>query len=445
MNLMVVGVSHRTAPVAALERLAVTPGQVPPLLDRLLRSPYVGEALVLSTCNRVELYTGVSAFHGGLRDVVATLAEHAGYTADELAGYLSVHYDGDAVRHAYEVATGLDSMVVGEAQILGQLRAAYAEAAARDSTGRLLHELIQQALRVGKRAHTETGIDRAGQTMVSAALALAGDLAGRRALVIGAGAMGSLALATLRRAGVGELLVTNRGEARARRLAQLHAATPVPFAELAAELAGVDVVVSATASLGYVITGAHLPPAGPGRPLTMVDLALPRDVDPALGTVDGVDLIDIERVGTELHRHPELTADRDAVATIVAAEVDAFLGWLRSTDVAPTVAALRARADELVGTELARLAARCPDLTAEQQAEIGRTVHRVVQRLLHSPTVRVRQLAAEPGGDQYAALLRDLFDLSTPAGDTVAGLDPRHMGAAAPEIVAAAANDKGGR
>lgn len=417
MNLIVVGVSYRTAPVPVLERLVAAPPDVPELLAQLAAQPYVGEALVLSTCNRVEVYAGVSAFHGGLSDIVAVLAARAGATPSELAPYAYVHYDGEAVRHAFRVATGLDSMVVGEAQILGQLRDAYAIASEHDATGRLLHELMQQALRVGKRAHAETGIDRAGQTIVSAALELAGDggagVAGRSALVIGAGAMGSLALATLRRAGASPLYVTSRSADRAARLAELHGARPVP----APDLSTVDIVVSATASPGYV-----LGPCDVTGPVTLVDLAIPRDVDPAVAALPGVRLIDIELLGAALSGDGELTADRAAVEEIVAAEVNAFLGWLRSTEVAPTVAALRARADEVVGAELRRLNSRRPDLDDEQRAEVALTVHRVVQRLLHQPTVRVRELAAGAGGDRYAALLRELFDLDVPDPGSVAGI-----------------------
>ena len=430
MNLIVVGVSYRTAPVPVLERLVAAPPDVPELLAQLAAQPYVGEALVLSTCNRVEVYAGVSAFHGGLSDIVAVLAARAGATSSELAPYAYVHYDGEAVRHAFRVATGLDSMVVGEAQILGQLRDAYAIASEHDATGRLLHELMQQALRVGKRAHAETGIDRAGQTIVTAALDLAGapdgaaadseaagdggaGVAGRSALVIGAGAMGSLALATLRRAGASPLYVTSRSADRAARLAELHGARPVP----APDLSTVDIVVSATASPGYV-----LGPCDVTGPVTLVDLAIPRDVDPAVAALPGVRLIDIELLGAALSGDGELTADRAAVEEIVAAEVNAFLGWLRSTEVAPTVAALRARADEVVGAELRRLNSRRPDLDDEQRAEVALTVHRVVQRLLHQPTVRVRELAAGAGGDRYAALLRELFDLDVPDPGSVAGI-----------------------
>jgi glutamyl-tRNA reductase len=413
MNLLVVGVSHRTAPVPVLERLAAAPAEVPQLLADLLTGEYVGEALVLSTCNRVEIYAGVSGFHGALTEIVATLAARAGMSPTELAPYAYVHYEAEAVRHAYRVATGLDSMVVGEAQVLGQLRDAYAIAAEQDATGRLLHELMQQALRVGKRAHTETGIDRAGQSAVSAALELASPdgLAGRSAWVVGAGAMGALALATLSRAGAGPLYVTNRGMARAQRLAELHGATPVP----APDLSIVDVVVSATASSGYVIG-----PSDVTRPVTIVDLAVPRDVDPAVAHLPGVTLVDIERLGAALRDCAELSADRAAVERIVAEEVEGFRTWLRGLDLAPTLAALRGRADELVGTELRRLAQRRPELTDEQRAEVARTLHRVVQRLLHQPTVRVRQLAAGPDGQRYPELLRELFDLDVPSSGPVA-------------------------
>nr|MDT0658290.1 glutamyl-tRNA reductase [Micromonospora sp. DSM 115978] len=424
MNLLVVGASYRTAPVGSLERLAVAPADLPMFLRRLLAQPYVGEAVVVSTCNRVEVYAAVSGFHGGLGDVCSVLAAKAGCTPAELANHLYVHYDGAAVEHAFRVATGLDSMVVGEAQILGQLRDAYHAASEADSAGRLLHELMQQALRVGKRAHTETGIDRAGQNVVTAALGLAaghldGGLAGRPALVVGAGSMGALAVATLSRLGVGPLTVTNRGADRAARLAGAYGATAEPIAELPAILSTVDIVVTATASTETVLTRDVVArsladrPAGRTGPLVLLDLAVPRDVEPAAAELPGVEVIDIDGLAAGLPAGPAAT-DTTAVLRIVTAEVDAFLTWLRGADVAPTVAALRTRADEVVTAELSRLTQRSPDLTDAQRAEVAHTVHRVVQRLLHSPTVRVRQLAAEPGGDQYTTLLRELFDLEVP-------------------------------
>ncbi|MET7748165.1 glutamyl-tRNA reductase [Micromonospora sp. NPDC005367] len=423
MKLLAVGASYRTAPVATLERLAAPPAEFIRILDRLVAQPYVSEAVLVSTCNRVEVYAAVSGFHGGLGDICAVLAEQADCSPTALANHLYVHYDAAAVNHVFRVATGLDSMVVGEAQILGQLRDAYHWATDADSAGRLLHELMQQALRVGKRAHAETGIDRAGQSVVTAALELAaahfdGDLAGRSAMVVGAGAMGSLGMATLARLGAGPLTVTNRGADRAVRLAESYGATAVPMAELTAALSTVDIVVAATAAIEPVLTRPVVARALAERdrargPLVLLDLAVPRDVEVGVAELPGVEVIDIERMAALLAEGPA-ASDALAVEQIVTTEVDSFLNWLRGADVAPTVAALRGRADDVVTAELRRLAQRRPDFTDDQRAEVARTVHRVVQRLLHQPTVRVRQLASEPGGDQYAALLRELFDLEVP-------------------------------
>jgi len=367
----------------------------------------------VSTCNRLDIVAGVTGFHAGLADVAAVLGARTGIDSDTLARHLYVHHDEQAVRHVYRVAAGLDSMVAGEPQILGQVRDAYAVAVDHDAVGRALHELMQRALRVGKRAHSETGIDLVGRDMVTAALnhglALAGlAIDGARALVVGTGAMGGLALATLRRAGATDLMVAGRDELRATRLAAGHDATAVPMAARQEVLRDVDIVVSATASTSRILTATDLPPGRTG-PLLILDLAVPRDVDPAVADVPGVTLVDIGSLRAALTG----TADTDlgAAETIVAEEVTAFVAWLRGFDVAPTVAALRARADDLVGVELAALQRRQPELSEAQRADVARTVHRLVQRLLHEPTVRVRELAAGPGGDRYPALVRELFDL----------------------------------
>jgi glutamyl-tRNA reductase len=420
VNLLVVGVSHHTAPVELLERLSVTAAETPAVLTALGEQPHVNEAVVLSTCNRVEVYAVVSAFHGGLAEIGAVLAARAGLDVAVLAGHLYVHYDAEAASHALRVASGLDSMVVGEAQILGQLRDAYGISADRDSAGRFLHELMQQALRVGKRVHAETGIDRAGRSVVTAALDLIpGGFAGRRALVVGAGSMGGLTLATLARSGAGPLFVANRSAGRAQRLAALHGATAVDFADLPSFLSTVELVVCATASPGPVLTEATVRAAlaeRDGAALAILDLAVPRDVAPEVADMPGVTLINLARVAAASIDEPSV-ADRAAAELIVESGAEAFLTWLRGAEVAPTVAALRARADSVVESELSRLAQRRPDLTDEQRADVAHSIHRVVQRLLHSPTVRVRQLATTPGGDQYAALLRELFDLAVPGAD----------------------------
>jgi glutamyl-tRNA reductase len=443
VNLLVIGASYRTAPIEMLERLAVAPVDLTRILEQLLAQPHVGEAVLVSTCNRVEVYAAVTAFHGGLADIAAILAERSGCDPAALAQHLYVHYDAAAVEHVFRVAAGLDSMVVGEAQILGQLRDAYRVAAEADAVGRLLHELMQQALRVGKRAHAETGIDGAGRSVVTAALDLAAarfpdGLISRPALVIGAGGMGSLALSVLSRHEAAPLYVTNRSADRAARLAATYAASTVPFADLPRALAEVDVVVSATASTQPVLTRDMVADALERRaalrpgPLILLDLAVPRDVEPSTADLPNALVIDIDGLAASLSDGDPAAGDQVGVAAveaaknIVAGEVESVLTWLRADDIAPTVAALRARAEEVVSAELRRLAHRRPDLTDDQRAEVARTVHRVVQRLLHSPTVRVRQLAAEPGGEQYSALLRELFDLEVPqpgAADAIPRLD----------------------
>ncbi len=390
MNLIVVGASHRTASIPVLERLSRVDGPASFLGD------HVCEAVVLSTCNRTDVYAAVPAFHAGLARIGELLAHSAGLRPDELAGSLYVHHGVDAVRHTFRVAAGLDSMVVGEPQILGQLRDAYQRASDVDSVGKVLHELMQQALLVGKRAHAETGIDRAPRSLVAAALDAAAITPSSSVLIVGAGAMGALAVAELNRRGVTDIVTVNRSEKPGSR----------PLGHLPELLATTDVVISATASIEPVITVELMRAVQGAR--TLIDLALPRDVELGVAGLPGVTLIDIESLGRVL---PDHGAELAEVERIVAAEVEIYGGWLRGNEIGPTVAALRARADEVVEAELSRLGHRRPDLTPEQQGEVAHTLHRVVQRLLHQPTVRVRQLAAGPGGEAYTHLVRELFDL----------------------------------
>jgi glutamyl-tRNA reductase len=417
VNLLSIGASYRTADVGTLERLAIADDAVPAVLQRLVAQPYVGEAVVLSTCNRVEVYAAVSGFHGGLGDVCNVLAEHSGLSATDLAAHLYVHYDEAAVRHAFEVSSGLDSMVVGEAQILGQLRSAYATAAGLGTTGRVLHELVQQALRVGKRAQAETGIAAAGASVVSEALADAthalGGLQGRRALIVGAGSLAALSAAELRRSGVASIVLANRTLETATRLAGTVTAAGTPARAVGvdavpAELVAADIVISCTGARDALLTTSMVA-AVPG-PLVICDLALPRDVEPAVRSLPGITLVTLEGLADRLHP-VEAGTGVEAARTLVAAEVRRFLAAQRSADVIPTVTALRRRAAEVADAELLRLDARLPGLTAEVLAELSRTVQRVVDKLLHTPTVRMKQLAAGPTGSSYAEALRELFAL----------------------------------
>ncbi|MEV6208571.1 glutamyl-tRNA reductase [Kitasatospora sp. NPDC051914] len=447
MSLLVVGLSHRTAPVGVLERAALT-GEVPTrLLHDAAASATVAEAALVNTCNRIELYADVDKFHAGVAELSLLLAHHSGVDLEELTSHLYVHYEDRAVHHLFSVACGLDSMVVGEGQILGQLRDALARAQDEHTAGRGLNELFQQALRVGKRAHSETGIDKAGQSLVTFGLeqvaAAAGEIAGKRVLVVGAGSMSSLAAATLVRSGVTDLLIANRTPERAERLvAVLGTGRTVDFAKVPEALADVDLVVSCTGAAGVVVTADEVAAAVAARtgdgPLAFLDLAMPRDVHHDVHELPGALLVDIESLS---HAHSAAgpgAGDVDAVTGIVADEVAAFGAAQRAARIAPTVVALRSMASDVVIGELARLEARLPDLDERSRAEIGQTVRRVVDKLLHAPTVRVKQLAAEPGGASYADALRELFDLDpaavhavsgTPASAPAAGR-PAHGGAA---------------
>jgi glutamyl-tRNA reductase len=416
MSLLAVGLSHRTAPIGVLERAAVGADDLPKLLDELIDRESLTEALLLSTCNRVEVYAEVETFHGGLADICAVLARHSGYDVEELAEHLVVHHAGSAVEHLFRVVAGLDSMVVGEAQILGQFRAAYATARELGTAGRALHELAQQALRVGKRVHAETGIDAVGASMVSAALDAAaevlGDLQGRRALIVGSGSLAALAAAGLRRCGVARISIANRTVATAQRLAETVTAGGTParavgLETVAAELAAADIAIACTGARDPVVTLPMV--AAVARPLVICDLALPRDVDPAVCGLPGVTLVDLG--GLAARRRSAGSGSVETARSVVAEEVRRYLAAQRSAEVTPTVTALRRHAAEVVDAELLRLDARLPGLPAALHAEVARTVNRVVDKLLHAPTVRVRRLAEGPAGAAYAEALRELFAL----------------------------------
>ncbi|WP_156758035.1 glutamyl-tRNA reductase [Actinokineospora pegani] len=418
MSVLAVGMSHRSADVRVLERVTVPAVDVPKVLHDLLACPTVSEAVLVSTCNRTEVYAVVEAFHAGLSDVVGVLARHAGEDPTALYDHLYVHYAAAAVQHLFTVGAGLDSMVVGESQILGQVRTAYNTAAEHGAVGRSLHELVQQALRIGKRVHTDTGLDQVGGSVVTEALADAeralGTLAGRKALIVGAGSMGGLSAAALRRAAIGEVVIANRSAANGERLAASLVEQGVParavvgLGTLRELISEADVVVSCTGAGGSVIPVEAV--AARTSPLVVCDLGLPRDVADGVGELDGVHVVDLVSLQQRLAEAPSGLDTRRATE-IVAEEVRGYLAAQRSSEVTPTVTALRRRAAEVVDAELLRLDSRLPDLDGGTRDELARTVRRVVDKLLHTPTVRVKELASGPAGTGYAEALRELFQL----------------------------------
>jgi glutamyl-tRNA reductase len=417
MSVLVVGLSHRTAPVALLEKAALAGDAQAKLLADVAATEHTAESLVLSTCNRVEVYADVDKFHGALTDLSELLARYAGVPLESLTPHLYVHYEDRAVAHLFSVVCGLDSMVVGESQIVGQVKHALRLAQAAGTTSRVLSGLAQQALRVGKRARTETGIDRAGRSLVTAGLAEAvrelGTLTEHEVLVVGAGSMSSLAATVASQSGARSVVVANRTLDHAQRLAASVGGRAVALDQLEEAFVTADLVISCTGAVGHVVEAGAVAAAQQrrnGRPFVLLDLALPRDVEPAVHDIDGVLVVDLETLASTLS-DTEHVADVEATKEIVADEVAAFLGWQRASSVAPTVVALRGMAEEVVVSELVRLAGRAPDLDDRTRVEIESTVRRVVDKLLHAPTVRVKQFAEEPGGQSYADALSRLFDL----------------------------------
>jgi glutamyl-tRNA reductase len=445
MSVLVVGLSHKSAPVSTLERAAVSGDTLGKLLHDVARLPDIAETFVISTCNRVEVYAEVGRFHGGVAGVCDLLSRYSGIPAAELTSSLYVHYEDRAVQHLLAVSSGLESMVVGEDQILGQVRTALKVAGDHGTLGRSLRDLGRLALRTGKRARAETGIDRLGLSLVSVGIELAaphlggaaeqdarqdqeqlglngpGRLAGLHVLVVGAGAMSGLAVATSARAGAARVTVANRTRARAERLAAGVGGTVADFADLAAAIAEADLVISCTGASGLVITEPVvrqvLARRDQARPLVLLDLAMPRDVDPAVAELPGAAEAAVTVISMDtLRGSGENAVGADEVAAvraIVEEEFAAHGSAVRADRVTPTVVALRAKAATVVDAELARLAGRLSEESVSGHAleEMAQTVRRVVDKLLHAPTVRVKELASSPDGEDYAAALRVLFDL----------------------------------
>ncbi len=438
MSVLVVGLSHASAAVSTLERAVVSGDAQTKLLQDVFGSENVAGALVLSTCNRIEVYAEVDRFHGGVAAICELLARHSGLPLSELTGSAYLHYEDRAVQHLLTVACGLESMVVGESQILGQVRQAVKAARQHGTLSHELSDVSRLALRAGRRAHAETGIDAAGQSLVSLGLGLGASahgspraLSGLSVLVIGAGSMSSLAVATALRQGASRVVIANRTPGRAERLAARYGVGATGLTDLPAAVAAADLVVACTGAAGQVLSRAavsqalrlraELAGSGGGKgPLTLVDLALPRDIETAAGTLPDVRLIDLATIGAAsgrqapgaarvaaLAREPDITA----VRRIVAEELAGYLKAQRAESVAPTVVALRAKAATVVESELDRLDRRLGELDARTRREIAQTMGRIADKLLHGPTVRVKELAGSPGGDAYETALRVLFEL----------------------------------
>jgi glutamyl-tRNA reductase len=417
MTLLVIGVTHHSAPLHVLDELSVAPADLERLLVEAARLSTVSEAVVLATCNRLEIYADVTAFHASTQDLADILAKAMHSNRDELLPHLSISYGEAAARHIFEVAAGLDSMVVGEQQIVGQVRGALSAAQEAGTAAKRLNGVLQAALRSAKRIHATSGIDRHGASVVSVALAAASDVPGfdldtARVVVVGAGAMASLTLATLAEAGVGDLTLLNRTRGRAVSVAAAANARAGGLEELPGLAGSADLIITCTGSTDLILRRDDVAGArdAAAPPLTVLDLAMPHDTDPGLADLPGVTRIAL----VDLVDRPETTAGAEDLAQarrVLEHELAAYQAEEARRRLDPLVVSLRARAGQHVADEADRIRARLPHLSHEDFAEVENALRRAVNALLHTPTVRVQELASDPEGHRFADALHSLFDL----------------------------------
>jgi glutamyl-tRNA reductase len=420
MTIVNVGVSHRIAPAEVLERLAVPAAELSGVLAQLHAVPGIDEVVVLSTCNRAEVYAATSGPAGQVTEAVADLVAARGRVqASEVLRLARIRVGGAAAEHLFSVACGLDSMAVGEDQIVAQIKDAARAARAAGTTGPVITGLIDAALRASKQARTQTTISTEGISLARAGLDLAaahlGGLAARHAIVLGTGSMGKLAARLLREAGVGRLGVASRSPARAAQVAKAVRGRPLAASDVPAALADTDILVTATGSAVPVMRAGQLRAArepADGRPLFVLDLGMPPNVEPAAGHLAGVTLIDLAALGRHL-ASLDVPGQIPQVRAIVAAEAAAYMDRQDQAAAAPVIAAMHAQIRRLADAELARLHDRLPELSEQQRAETTATVHRILRKVLHRPTVRAKEFSAGPQGPLYLEALRQLFDLGT--------------------------------
>jgi glutamyl-tRNA reductase len=411
--------NHRTVPLAVLERATVPADRLGKVLDDLVGRPNVLEALVLSTCNRTEVYVQTDRFHGAYQDVRDALCDLMHLGPESLNDHLYSEYDLDAVAHLFRVAAGLDSAVLGEHEILGQVRSAWDAAAGHGAARTGLHRVFRHAVEVGKRARTETAIARGTASVSHAAVEMAtehlGPLVGRRVLVVGAGEMGEGMAVSLAAAGVADVLVANRTPARADALADRVGGRAIALDAVADALRTVDLVLSGTGADGVVLEHDVVADAMADRstrPLLVVDVAVPRDIDPGVGQVPGVTLLDLDDLRRWADRgRQDRQAEVTAVEAIVVEEVARHAEDLRARQVAPVIAALHERAESLRQAELDRFAARLGELDERQRAAVDQLTRSLLAKVLHTPTTRLKADAGSAVGERNALAVRELFEL----------------------------------
>jgi glutamyl-tRNA reductase len=419
VSVVVLGLNHRTVPLDLLERVTIDDSRLPKALHDVMSRDHVSEAVVLSTCNRSEVYVVAEKFHPAYADLRTFFSELAFVPPEELADHLYVLDGADAASHLFSVAAGLDSAVIGEAEILGQVRQAWEKAQEEQAAGSQLNLLFRHALEVGKRARTETGIGRHVASVSTAAVAMAaerlGSLQGRSILVMGAGDMGEGMVRSLATNGVTDIRIANRTWERAADLAERVGGRAIRLVDLDASLAEVDLLLTGTGASSMLIEHADVArvmQVRDGAPLLVVDVAVPRDVDPTASDLPGVTLLDMDdlRAFAEAGQ-AERRREVAGVRTMVGEELDRYMGVSSAREVAPLVAALRDQADAVRRAELDRYRAKLGELDERQLEAVEALTHGIVAKLLHQPTIGLKDAAGTPKGERLAEALRDLFDL----------------------------------
>ncbi|MCL6444282.1 MAG: glutamyl-tRNA reductase [Alicyclobacillus sp.] len=438
MHILVVGLNHKTAPVELRERVALSDASLESALGELREARTVVESVVLSTCNRTEIYAFVTSERAGEDYLTTLLARHANMSTDELRRYLYQHRGAEAVRHLMRVAAGLDSLVVGETQILGQVRSAFLLALDEGNVGTLFDQLFRSALNLGKRAQSETGINQHPVSVSYAAVQLAkqilGDLRGQRVLMIGAGKMSHLAAQHLRTNGSDELVIVNRTFERAEQLAHTYGARPAPWSSLAAELAKADIVISSTGAREVILTPEVMTQAQRARghrPLVLVDIAVPRDVDPNVAAVRGVYLYDIDDLeGVVAANLTERERLAEQVETMIQNALFAYSQWLSEQEIVPVIAAIREKGAAIQASVMASLERKLPNLSERDRQLLHKHTMSIVNQLLRDPILNMKTLASLSGGGHSARVFAQLF-----------GIDERALAAQSNRVRLVAASD----
>ncbi|KAB2954600.1 glutamyl-tRNA reductase [Heliorestis acidaminivorans] len=419
MFIFVVGLNHKSAPIEVREQLTFSESTIGDALLRLKSEKAIDGCAILSTCNRTEIYCATTDLEKGLTAVRRFVTQSGPLEINNFANYFYTHSIYDAIRHLFRVAAGLDSMVLGETQILGQVRKAYQIACDYEASNSVLNTWFQQAITVGKRVRFETGIDQnpvsISYTAVELARQVFESLDGKRSLILGAGKMSELTLKHLCANGVSTVMVANRSFERAQTLANQFGGLAIPFSEMDTYMAEADIIISCTAASHYVIRKSMIEKVMAQRseqPLFLIDIAVPRDVEPAVGTVKGVHLFDVDDLQNVIDQN---LAERRKAASqaelIIEQEINKFLKWLNSLFVVPTIIALKSKGESIKNKELERVLAKLKNLSEKEQNAIGALASSLVNQILHDPITQIRHYASSPEGHLYSEILQNLFQL----------------------------------